>query len=51
MKMNFNLLIKAIQWILLTFKLEGSVPVKALVQLVERQRIIAKSRGDEGLIA
>jgi len=49
--MNFKLLIKVIQWILLTFKLEGSIPVQSLVSLVERQELVAKSNGMEGLIA
>jgi len=48
--MNFKLLIKVVQWILLTFKLEGSLPVSSLVKLIERQEVIAKSRGTKGLI-
>lgn len=51
MKMNFHLLSKVVQWILLSFKMEGSMPVSSLVWLVKEQENVSRSRGMIFLIA
>lgn len=49
-KLNIKLLIQVIKWIVLSFKTEESVPVSALVQLVEDISRIQENRGVKGLI-
>jgi len=49
--MNFKLLKKVVQWIVMCFKHDGSIPVQPLVQLVERQQKVLESNGLDRLIA